>query len=593
MLLRKTAERVYPALKVYRSSWNGFFAVGFFSIFVNLGTLVSPIYMQQIFDRVMQSGHLETLVFLTMIVIFFLAVIAVLDAIRGSILANIAKWWDETVHADLLHAIVQTARATGTSHAHAINDLATIRQFVGSPSVLPFFDGPWVPLFILAIVLIHPALGLVALTAGILLVILAGVNDHVTRRRMAGSSSARVRAQRTVDIATQHADSVFSMGMLPGVLARFKQDNEVVAEASHGVATFSAKTGAISKFIRFSAQISVLGLGAFFATQGEMTPGGMIAASIIMGRALAPAEQAIGAWRGIVSAIQAHKRLTKIFMNAPHQMERIKQPDATGRLDLKAVSLVLPSQEKPVLRSVTLDLKPGTLNAVVGPSGSGKSTLCKLMIGAMEPTAGSVRMDGVAMRNWDAGQLGQSVGYLAQSVELLHGTIKDNIARMGEVDDAKVIEAAQLAGCHELINNLPKGYETLIGPGGHALSGGQAQRVGLARAIYGSPRLVVLDEPNANLDTEGEAALQNCLVKLREQGSTVIIISHRPSALSKMDLIVTIGEGTVQKVETGEEYMKGAIRPVNDFLQKISNMKAEKKKLVAAANSGQATGGEA
>ncbi|WP_417688160.1 type I secretion system permease/ATPase [Roseibium sp.] len=586
MAVRSVAESFYPALKVYRSSWAGFFAVGFFSIFVNLGTLISPLYMQQIFDRVMQSGHLETLVFLTVLVIFFLAVIGVLDAIRGSILATIAKWWDETVHADLLHAIIQTARSTGNSYSHAMNDLGTIRQFVGSSAVLPFFDGPWVPFFIGAIVLIHPALGVIAVAAGVMLLVIAGINDVVTRRRMEGAAAARVRAQQTIDIASQHSESVYSMGMIPGVMARFRADNEIVADSTYGVASFSAKTTALSKFVRFAAQIGVLGLGAFYATQGEITPGGMIAASIIMGRALAPAEQAIGAWRGLVGAVHAHGRLTNLFLKAPLLFEKTKQPEPSGRLQLRSVNLLVPNHEKPLLRNVTVDIQPATLNAIVGPSGSGKSTLCKLLIGAMDPSSGSVRLDGVAMRNWELQQLGQSVGYLAQSVELLHGTVKENIARMGLPDDDKVIAAAQLAGCHDMINGLPNGYETLIGPGGLRLSGGQAQRVGLARAIYGLPRLIILDEPNANLDAEGEASLQECLVVLRDLGCTVIIVSHRPSALSKVDLIITLSEGAIQKTQTGEEFMKNAIRPVSDILQKIGEMQSKRQPSSSVSEAG-------
>lgn len=585
MVMRNLAERSYPALKVYRSSWSGFFAVGFFSFFVNLGALVSPIYMQQIFDRVMQSRHVETLIFLTVIVIFFLAVIAMLDAIRGSILASIARWWDETVHPDLLMAIVQSARAKGVSRAHAVSDLASIRQFVGSPSVLPFFDGPWVPFFILAIMLIHPALGLVAISAGLILVVIAVLNDRVTRSRMAGSSAARSRAQSTVDVAAQHADSVFSMGMLPGIMTRFKEDNDAVAGAQFAVASFTAKTSAISKFVRFTAQIGVLGLGAYYATLGDMTPGGMIAASIIMGRALAPAEQALGAWRSFVGAMQSHKRLTDLFLNAPLVLPKTQQPAVSGHLQINSVSLILPQQDKPLLRGVNLELQPATLNAIVGPSGSGKSTLCRMLIGALEPTSGSVRLDGVAMRNWDLTQLGQNVGYLAQSVELLHGSVKDNIARMGQPDDEEVVAAAQLAGCHDLINTLPQGYDTVIGPGGLKLSGGQAQRVGFARAIYGLPKLIVLDEPNANLDSEGDASLHESLLRLRDLGATVVIITHRPAALAKMDLIITLAEGGIQDVKSGEDYVKSTLRPVNDMLKKMSKFKNKPLEAVSGGQS--------
>ncbi|MEX3009617.1 type I secretion system permease/ATPase [Hoeflea sp. TYP-13] len=572
----KTIKDKYPALDVYRSSWTGFFAVGFFSFFVNLGALASPVYMQQIFDRVMQSRHIETLIFLTVLVIFFLAVIAVLDGVRGSMLAKIAYWWDETVHSDLLVAIVEVARAKGISHAQSINDLMTVRQFVGGPSVLPIFDGPWMPIFIFAIALIHPWLGIVAVVAAALLFICAGINDRVTRRRMNGLGERQNRAQSTADIATRHADSVYSMGMLDGIVQRFKDDNGFVAQAMYRVSAFSAKISALSKFIRFSAQISVLGLGAYLATVGEMTSGGMIAASIILGRALAPAEQSMGAWRSLVAAVLAHRRIKQVFLNAPGEQEKLKQPAARGYVELRGVSFIMPGMECPILRGIDIAFPAKSIIAIVGASGSGKSTLCKMLIGALEPTAGSVRLDGVSIRNWDREQFGESIGYLAQSVQLLDATIKDNIARMGEVDEFEVVEAAQLAGCHDMINQLPKGYETLIGPSGVNLSGGQAQRIGFARAVYRQPKLVVLDEPNSNLDAEGDMAFQKGISDLRERGSTVIIVSHKPAALSKVDLIVTVKDGGIEKTQTREDFLKSAIRPLNDVLEKLNDAKQKR-----------------
>ena len=567
----------YAALKVYRASWSGFVAVGFFSFFVNFGALVSPIYMQQIFDRVMQSRHVETLIYMTVIVVFFLAVIAVLDAIRGSLLAHIARWWDDTVHSDLVVAIVQMARAKGVAQSHAIGDLMTIRQFVGGPGVLPFFDGPWIPLFLFAITMIHPWLGIVALTAAILLFGVAVLTDRVTRRRMEGLGSRQARAQATIDIATRHADSVYSMGMLPGIMARFNEDNSHVAEAMFRVANFTAKAGAVTKFIRFSAQIAVLGLGAYLATIGEMTPGGIIAASIILGRALAPAEQAMGAWRGLIAAILAHRRIREIFLVAPVDKAKTRQPDPRGMVEFRNACFMLRGSERAILQNINLTFPPESVVAVIGSSGSGKSTLCRMLIGALEPTSGSVRLDGVAIRNWDKEQLGTRIGYLSQSVQLLDGTIKENIARMGAPDDAAVVEAALIAGCHDMINRFPQGYDTVIGSTGINLSGGQAQRIGLARAIYGRPRLVVLDEPNSNLDAEGDEAFQDALIKLRDLGTTVVVVSHRPSILTKVDLTVTIKDGMVDKVQTREDFLKSASEPVTDLLKKLSKAKAGQK----------------
>jgi ATP-binding cassette subfamily C protein/ATP-binding cassette subfamily C protein EexD len=318
------------------------------------------------------------------------------------------------------------------------------------------------------------------------------------------------------------------------------------------VGAFTAKMSAFSKFVRFSAQIAVLGLGAYLATLGEITAGAMIAASIIMGRALAPADQAMGAWRGFIAARNAQRRIRDVFLSVPVESEKLLQPSARGHVTFEGVALMLPGMEKPLLRSIDLDVPPSRIVAIVGASGSGKSTFCRMLIGAVNPNAGSVRLDGVTIANWNREQFSRSVGYLAQSVQLLDGTVSENIARMGQPDSATVVEAAHLAGCHDLINRLPQGYDTVIGSSGVMLSGGQAQRIGLARALYGKPRLLVLDEPNANLDSEGDAALQNAIVKMREAGSAVFIVSHRPTALSQVDLIVTIDNGTIAKTQTRE-----------------------------------------
>jgi ATP-binding cassette subfamily C protein/ATP-binding cassette subfamily C protein EexD len=296
----------------------------------------------------------------------------------------------------------------------------------------------------------------------------------------------------------------------------------------------------------------------------------MIAASIIMGRALAPADQALGAWRGFVAARNAHRRIREVFLSVPVEGDKLVQPAAKGRVTFEGVALVMTGMEKPLLRSVDLDVLPAQIVAIVGASGCGKSTFCKLLIGALAPSAGSVRLDSIAIGNWNHEQFAQSVGYLAQSVQLLDGTVAENIARMGEPDAAKVVEAAQLAGCHELINRLPLGYETPIGASGLTLSGGQAQRIGLARALYGRPKLLVLDEPNANLDAEGDAALQDAILHMRDAGSTIFIVSHRPTALSQVDLIVTIDKGTITRTQTRDEFLRSAVGPVEDLLKKIA-----------------------
>jgi PrtD family type I secretion system ABC transporter len=577
-------QDAYPALRVVRASLSGFLAVGVFSFFVNLGALVSPIYMQQIFDRVMQSRHMETLIYLTVIVVAMLAFISALDAIRGAMLARISRWWDDVVQADLFSAIVKSARGRGVSQIQAMNDLMSIRQFVGGSSVLPFFDGPWMPIFLFAISLIHPWLGIVAVAAAVLLLVIAAINDFVTRRHMEGLGSYQARAQLTLDAAARHADSVHAMGMLPGLLARFRIDGQKTADGMYRVGAFTAHMGALSKFIRYSAQIAILGLGAYLATLGEISSGAMIAASIIMGRALAPAEQALGAWRSFVAARNAQRRIRDLFLAVPVEPEKLVQPPPSGLVTFEGVTLALPGMEKPLLRSIDLEVSASQIVAIVGASGCGKSTFCRMLVGAVGPSIGSVRIDGVAIANWEHAQFARNVGYLAQSVELFDGTIAENIARMGEPDGSLVVEAAQMAGCHDLINRLPKGYDTLVGPSGVALSGGQMQRIGLARALYGQPKLLVLDEPNANLDAEGEGALQTALMRMRASGSTVFVVSHRPAALARVDLIVTIENGTISRKQTREEFLRTAAAPVEDLLKRM---------IANGAKSGGARGGAA
>ncbi|MGR3632167.1 MAG: type I secretion system permease/ATPase [Limimaricola soesokkakensis] len=565
-------QKLYPALNVGKAARPAFFWVGFFSFFVNLSALVSPIYMQQIFDRVMQSRHLETLFFLTMVVIGALAMFAMLDAVRGGILAKIATWWDEAVQPDLLRATVQTARARGGRELGAMSDLAQVRQFVGSSAILPIFDAPWMPLFLCAIALIHPVLGMVALATAICLFALAAINDFVVRRRLEGVGGFQRRASQTADLAVQNAETIHALDMLPGVLAKFRADSGLAGTAQHRVATYTARMAAFSKFMRITAQIAVLGLGAYFAMLGEMTSGGMIAASIILGRALAPAEQALGAWRSFVAARQAHARIHQILVGAPADEERMQQPPLRGRVEFSEIGLRLPGALRPVLRGVTLTIPEATIVAIVGPSGSGKSTLCKMLIGAIEPSAGSIRIDGAEVSNWNRPELARQMGYLGQKVELFDGTVAENIARFQEPDPAKVMKAASLAGCHDLVNGLPDGYETQVGPGGLNLSGGQAQRIGLARAIYGDPKLLVLDEPNANLDASGDESLQQAIRTLRKEGATIVIVSHKTTALTDVDLVVSMNAGTIAKTRTRDEFLREIFTPVSESIRKAAGV---------------------
>lgn len=572
-----TPDQWKAARQVFKRALPGLTSVGFFSFFVNLGALTSPLYMQQIFDRVLQSRHLETLGYLTGIVLFFLIVFAMLDGLRGIMLARISLWWEQTVQSPLLEAVVKAKRRGGEAQSRAFTDLLTIRQFVGGPGMFPLFDAPFMPLFLLAIALVHPWLGVVALVAAALLLIMAIVNDLLIRRRLEGVGKHQAQVQATIDLGVNNAEAICSMDMMPGLHQRYLADSAVVAEAGYNAASASARLGAASRLIRFTAQITVLGLGAYLATRAEITAGAMIAASIILGRALSPAEQAIGAWRGLVAARAAHKRISALLAAVGETKEKIEQPDGLGIVTFDDVIVALPNHDRPLLRGLSLTLQPGQITAMTGASGCGKTLLCRLLIGGHVPDRGAVRIDGVSVGNWNETQFGASIGYLPQGIQLLDATVRENIARLAQGDDSAVTDAAKLAGCHDMINRLPQGYDTPIGSGGMHLSAGQAQRIGLARALYGSPRILVLDEPNANLDAEGDTALQETLLRLRERGCTTLMVTHKTAMLAGVDRILTLGDGTIVRDQTREEFLRAAIKPVNSlFNRKSANDKLEK-----------------
>ncbi|MFW6077555.1 MAG: type I secretion system permease/ATPase, partial [Hyphomicrobiales bacterium] len=415
------------------------------------------------------------------------------------------------------------------------------------PSLLPFFDAPWAPLFILVIFLLHPVLGFIALGSAIVLLGFAVANDVFSRLARANTSGDQMANSVFAATALRNADVVHAMGMQPAVVALHdRRQNDINAATQVGAERTAMITGA-SKAVRIGVQVAILGVGAYLVTLGELTAGGMIAGSIILGRALAPIEQGIGAWRSFTAAREAHGRITALLRAVPAALEPTALPAPTGRLSVENLSLQLAGQDKPVLRNVNFGLEPGSVMAVVGPSAAGKSTLCRLLVGSWRPAAGHVRLDGAELGQWRSEDRCRYVGYLPQAIELFGGTVRDNIARLGDADDAAVVEAATRAGCHEMILRLPRGYDTEIGEGGAFLSGGQRQRIGLARALFGSPRLVVLDEPNSNLDQEGESALIAAIAEIKRQGATVVLVSHRFAMMRVVDMIGVLKGGTMDK----------------------------------------------
>ncbi len=552
-----------PLQEFLRFARPGFVFVGIFSFFLNLLMMVVPLYMMQVFDRVLASGSTETLLLLTVVAATAIAVLGTLEAMRSHVLTRVSTWLEQRLGARLIDASVVAKLGGAGMGAQALRDLGQIRSFVGGQGIFPLFDSPWVPVYVAVIWMIHTWLGVLALIAAIILFLLALANELVTRKLLKEAGQNQVRALRQVTATVDNAEVVHAMGMLPGLVNRFETLNNQVLNTQRKASDRAAGIVGFSKFVRLFVQVGILGLGAYLVIQGELTGGGMIAGSILLGRALAPVEQGITAWKTFVSSRDSYARLQELLHRAPAAPDSMRLPAPQGNLAVDRASFVPPGGSKPVLKVVSLDAKPGEALGIIGPSASGKSTLCRLMVGIWPPTAGHIRLDGADIHAWDRTDLGRHVGYLPQDVELFAGTVKDNIARMQQADAEAVVAAAELAGVHQMILHLPDGYETEIGESGGILSGGQRQRIGLARALFGTPQLIILDEPNSNLDPDGEAALLRAVAQLKEAGKTIIMVAHRPSILTHVDRVVMLRDGAVEMSGTRDEVLRQVTaRPV-------------------------------
>jgi ATP-binding cassette subfamily C protein/ATP-binding cassette subfamily C exporter for protease/lipase/ATP-binding cassette subfamily C protein EexD len=541
------------ALSACRSA---FWIMALFSLVINLLLLTQPVYMLQVYDRVLTTGHLETLITLTGLAAIALLLLGALDFLRSTVTARIGCWLYDRLGPVYLANGVNARLLGDNAGAQPLRDLSQIQNFISTQGLTVFFDAPWVPVFVILIWMLHPVLGILALCSAILLLGLTVANDLMTRKPNLTANLAQISATQQAEAAIRNAEVVCAMGMLPAVLDRWKSTNAAAQTAIRASAEIGGILAGLTKFVRFLVQIAALGLGAWLVLRGELSPGAMIAGSILLGRALAPVELAMSVWRGFSSARIAYGRLKLRLQNSPVQMTRTRLPAPTGRLDVENVTYLLPQDRRPVLRNVSFAVEPGEAVAVVGPSAGGKSTLCRLLVGTAMPSSGQIRIDGSQIDHWDQGQLGQFIGYLPQDVELFAGSVRENIARLGQVNDQAVVEAALVAHAHELIQHLPQGYETQIGDGGAGLSGGQRQRVGLARAVYGNPRLIVLDEPNANLDQAGESALAATLHELKQQGTALVIVGHRPSTLAQADKILLLKDGRVELFGPREQVLQ-------------------------------------
>ena len=524
-----------------------FRTVGIFSAIINLLLLIPALYMLQVYDRVLASRNETTLLMLTLMALGAFLFMSALELVRSFILIQVSAQLDMKMSRRVYTAAFeQNLKRAGGNAGQALQDLTIIRQFLTGPGLFAFFDAPWFPVYLAVIFLFNPFLGLFALIGAGVLIVLAFVNEAVSKKPLEEANSVAIASSNQATNNLRNAEVIAAMGMLPNLISRWLKLNgrflQLQAEASRKAGVISS----ITKFVRISMQSFILGLGALLALHGKVTPGMMIVASILMGRALSPVEQLINAWKSWSSTRSAYRRLTELLQSNPPREMGMALPKPLGKVSVEAVTAAAPGSTVAVLKNVNFTVTPGDVLGIIGPSGSGKSTLARLLVGIWPAIAGKVRLDGVDVYHWNKDEVGPYIGYLPQDIELFAGTVSENIARFGEVDSEKVVSAAKEAGIHEILLRLPQGYDTVLGDGGAGLSGGQKQRVGLARAIYGEPSLLVLDEPNSNLDEIGESALIEAINNLRRRNKTVVIISHRKSILRTTTKLLLLVDGKVQ-----------------------------------------------
>lgn len=557
-------------------SFKGAFkTIGIFSAVINLMMLAPSLYMLQVYDRVLASRNETTLLMLTIMVLGAYLFISALEFVRSFVLIRLGARLDMKMNKRIYTAAFeQNLKRVGGNAGQALQDLANIRQFLTGNGLFAFFDAPWFPIYLIVIFLFDVYLGLFALVGTILLVSLAYINESVSKKPLSEASGMSIAAGNLATNNLRNAEVIEAMGMLPNLMARwFKLHSRFIqlqAEASEKAGII----GAITKFARISMQSLILGLGALLVLEGKITPGMMIVSSILMGRVLSPVEQLIGVWKNWSSTRSAYTRLTELLEANPPRKSGMALPKPLGQISLESVTAIPPGASEAAIKNLSFTLAPGDVLGVIGPSGAGKSTLARLLVGVWPARVGNVRLDGADVYQWNKDELGPHVGYLPQDVELFAGAISENIARFGEVDSEKVVQAAKRAGVHEMILHMPQGYDTMLGDGGAGLSGGQKQRLGLARAMYDDPSFIVLDEPNSNLDDIGERALVAAIMDLRQRGKTIIMITHRTSAISVTNKLLLLRDG-----------MSQLFGPSAEVLAEISKMNQQSTQATGPTNS--------
>jgi PrtD family type I secretion system ABC transporter len=550
---------------VLLASRAAFASTALFSCLVNILMLTGPLFMLQVYDRVLTSGSVPTLVALTGIVIALYAYYGFLEYLRARILVRIGRRVEERLRDRVFDSMAEHAlRRTQGIGGQPINDLATIRQFLSGQGPFAFLDMPWVPIYLLVIFLMHWLLGVAAVIAAIVIFILAVWSEKATRGPLAEANAAMVKSSIMTDESRRNSEALHSLGMRGAIRKKWSDVQQLALDHQTVANDVGGSLSAASRVLRLMVQSGILALGAYLALQHEISAGAMIAASIIMGRALAPVEQAVASWQQFLGFRKAIERLGNILASVPAVANRMKLPAPSGKLEVENLTVQMPGTEKPVLHGITFTVEPGKGIGIIGPTGAGKSTLARALVGVMPIARGTVRLDGATHDQRDIDEAGKLIGYLPQDIQLFDGTAAQNIARFDvNADPAKIVHAAQLANVHDLIMRLPKGYDTPLGENGARLSAGQRQRVALARCLFGDPVLFVLDEPNSNLDAEGEAALDRAIRVSMERGASVVVIAHRPSALASIQQILVLSEGRTV-----------ALGPRDDILKRVLNRPA-------------------
>ena len=562
MSTQKTAK--YPELAASFNDVKSYFIyAGLFSAAVNLLMLVPVIYMLQVYDRVVSSGSYSTLAMLTLLMVALTAALGGFEWVRSMILIAASNRIEKNLRRRVSDATFKRALLTGgaVSNSQPLNDLSSLRQFLTGNGLFAFFDAPWFPIYVFVMFIFHPMFGYAAIFAGIVMVALAYTTEKVTSKKLQDANSQSNWINNQVNGTLKNSEVIAAMGMADDLRHRQEKRFDQVLTLQTDASRSAGLLQSLSKTFRMVMQSLLLGLGALLALRQEISPGMMIAGSLLLGRALAPIDMLVGTWKGFTLARGQYDRLGQLLNQIPKDADTMSLPAPTGKLSAEQVMVVPPGSKNNVVRGVNMELNAGEALGIVGPSASGKSCLARALLGIWPTYSGKVRLDGADIFAWDRTELGPYIGYLPQDIELFDGSISENICRFGDVDPDKVVEAARTAGVHDLILHLPQGYDTVIGGSGGILSGGQRQRIGLARAIYGSPKYLVLDEPNSNLDDQGERELVEAIRRIKSEGATVIIITHRTMVLQCVDKILVMRDGAASHFGPRDQVLAALAAP--------------------------------